>query len=291
VAGRAGLGLVLLASAVLFVTLGFFATAVAQPLPDCGSTPQGSTTPVKATVEAPASPGDLNLGRSESGERRKELEYAFSGDCVPPQNVEVHVGVFGGDGKDLASDAVTASPPAIDGNTVRVTITATRSKVDPGAYTGSIRVGNAQTGSAKTDLTIKHQQSFLPWPFVLGLIAALGGVILAGFRHLQEPEPTLGERRLQGFTDAGTASAGRRFFWWIVALAERILRALFRLLTSRDGWAALVGLGAAATAFNATYINDASWALTLSSGFALFVAVGGAALVAAFAAWQAPQSG
>lgn len=238
--------------------------ASAARLPECGSIPDGADAPIAAAVEGPSSSEALVLGRRNGGERMRELEFVFSGECVPPDDVPIHLGVFAGASKDLSSNALAVSKAEVDGNTVRFTLSVSRARTSPGEYTGSIRVGNSQMGSGSSSITIERQEPVW-WPSIIGLLAALGGIILAGI-HAGAANSTDDE------------SIGKR------------LRALFgNFFRSSHAWAALLGVGAAFTAFVVNYVNDSTWSLNFDSMLKLVIAVGGAALAASFAAWRAPR--
>ena len=61
---------------------------------------------------------------------------------------------------------------------------------------------------------------------------------------------------------------------------------LLAALTAKNVWAFLVGFGAAVVVFVSSYVDVSTWSLTLGSSISLMSKVGGAALVASFAAWQ-----
>ncbi len=264
----------------------------AAPLPDCGTTPASGQETVTGIVEKAGQPVTRELGRSDSGTRRVELEFVYT-NCVPPSKVAVERGVFQGANTDLPEDAI-AAPASVnpDGSLVRVTVTIHRGRVSPGEYTGEVRVGDSRIGRGVAQLVVKRQEPFVPWPFLLTLAAILGGILLGGIQHLYKGAPTPPQR--SGTAPSGlserAASSGRQALSWCGWTIRSLFYAIGKLVTTRNIWAAAVGLGAGVIAFVATYVNDPSWRLDLSSALALLVAVGTPTLAAAFAAWQAPGS-
>jgi hypothetical protein len=262
----------------------------------CGKKSADDPDGVRAVVKAPRAGRDVVLGRKDVGVRRTELDFVFSG-CVPPTKVPVTIGIFKGGDDDLARNAIALEPTKVSGQIVRVTLRVGRTKVPAGSFSGPIRVGTHRIGEAAATLTIKRQEPMVPWPLAVGIVSGLGGVMIAGSRRLYE-KPTELRSKTNGESAFKAKKTGRWAGWYLLRPFEWVLKWFGNALkgaTSRSNfWPILVGIGAGAATWSASYVNDGAWNFGLEGVWTLGLKIGAAAFVAAFAAWQAtprPQTG
>ncbi len=271
----------------------------------CGQTAAGSTTVARAAMTAAPASATTDLGNDGGGDRQVSFDVSTDGQCALPSNVPVAVGILAGKFNDLDSQAAVTTSATVDGNLVHVVVTIHRAKVPAGSYTGTVRIGDGTIGATTAQLTVTRQAPLFWVPLLLGIIAMIGGIVLAGMRRLYEdgaktPTPVANARAKSKANQdaAANVSVAKKFgaSTWRSLLAvllpiEAAIRVGSHLVanafSAQHAWPVLVGLGAAITAFVATYSNDSSWAFSLPALVGLLSKVGGAALAASFATWQA----
>ncbi len=273
----------------------------------CGQRPTGSNDVSRATLTAAPASATTDLGNDAGGVRQIGIDVTADGQCTLPNHIPVTFGVFAGKFADLDNRGALSSTDSVDGNVVHVVVTVHRANLPPGSYTGTVRVGNGAIGAATAQLTVTRQAPLFWVPLLLGILAMIGGVMLAGLRRLYGERGAGTARpvtlaRAKSFANArarvaaGDTKKQYRSKAWQGLLAgmlpiETAIRVgahmIANLFSIQHVWPVLVGLGAAVTAFVATYSNDPSWSFGLASAVTLLSKVGGAALAGSFATWQA----
>lgn len=298
--GRAG-AVVVLGCVAVALTCGEAHAAV------CGEQTNGNNPVPHAGLTVVPSTASIDLGNTNGGERQFTFDVTVDNTCTLPTTVPVSFGVFAGQFHDLNGKALDGTA-TVDGSLVRVAVTVQRSAVRPGKYEGVVHVGNGSIGFATAQMTITRQSPLLWVPIALGILGMFGGIMLAGLRNLHTDnaaQPTLvttaratSKQNLQA-KRAGPSKPSRarvvggsiwRTFLAVLMPVESTIRfivdAAHGVVVNQNFWPVIVGIGAAITAFVATYANDVSWSATIGSTVGLLTKVGGAAFAAAFAAWQ-----